>query len=307
MTNQVRIAIIAIIVIIPLLSFGLWNSSSSALIDESQDNAKIIAITSFYPLYDFTKNVGGEHVDVSLLVPQGVEPHDWEPSIRDVQRIQNADLVIINGIGFENWIDKIDTINSDVMLIDTSKGIDIISNDDILHEHEHELSGDPHIWLSPVLAKSQVQNIADGLKQKDPNNSNYYQNNANNYKIKLDLLDSKIRNELSTCKKEFIAFHEAFSYFSDEYDLIQYSITQSTDPHGEPTSKTLQNIIELAKSLNTKIIFTEEAVDTRTSQVIANEFGGTTLVLSTLEVIDEGTSYIQKMEENLENLKVALC
>ncbi|MDX1533690.1 MAG: zinc ABC transporter substrate-binding protein [Nitrosopumilaceae archaeon] len=319
MVNQVRIAILAIVVVIPLLSFGLWNMDSSAIIDESPSNSKIVAITSFFPLYDFTKQVGGENVDVSLLVPQGVEPHDWEPSIKDVQRIQNADVVIINGIGFENWVEKIDTINSDVVLIDTSVGIEIITGYEDIHEDEdhadehedkideHALQGDPHIWLNPVLAKIQVQNIADGLAHKDPNNSNYYQTNAENYKSELDNLDSKIRNDLSSCKKEFLAFHQAFSYFADEYDLTQYSITQSTDPHGEPTSKKMQNLINLAQSLNMKVVFTEEAVDSRTSQVIANEFGAQTLVLSTLEVVEKGSSYIQKMEENLQNLKVALC
>ncbi|MDX1533696.1 MAG: zinc ABC transporter substrate-binding protein [Nitrosopumilaceae archaeon] len=325
MVNQVRIAILAIVVVIPLLSFGLWNMDSSAIIDESTSNSKIIAITSFFPLYDFTKQVGGENVDVSLLVPQGVEPHDWEPSIKDVQRIQNADVVIINGIGFENWVDKIDTINSDVVLIDTSIGIEIITGYEDIHEDhtdeheedhtdehedeidEHTLEGDPHIWLNPVLAKIQVQNIADGLTRQDPSNENYYQRNADNYKSQLDNLDSKIRNDLSSCSKEFLAFHQAFSYFADEYDLIQYSITQSTDPHGEPTAKKMQNLINLAQSLNIKVVFTEEAVDSRTSQIIANEFGAQTLVLSTLEVVEKGSSYIEKMEENLQNLKVALC
>ncbi len=309
MTSQTRIGILAIIVVIPLLSFGVWNSNSSSFVESAEGKSGIVAIASFYPLYEFTKYVGGERVDVSLLVPQGVEPHDWEPSIRDVQRIQNADLIIINGIGFENWLDNIDTINSDVKIIDSSFGIDIISSyeDEDEHGELHEFSGDPHIWLNPVSAKSQVQNIADGLKQKDPQNSKYYQENADNYKLQLDSLDEEIRNELSTCKRDFISFHNAFSYFANEYELNQHSIIESIEPHGEPTSKKLQNVINLAKSLNTRVIFTEEAVDARTSQVIANEFGGSTLVLSTLEVIDDDSSYIKKMKENLENLKVALC
>ena len=241
------------------------------------------------------------------MVPQGVEPHDWEPTIKDVQRIQSSDIVVINGIGFENWVEDIDTINSDVLIIDSSSGINIIQNYEDAHDDEHELKGDPHIWLDPVLAKSQVQNIADGLKQKDPQNSQYYQDNASEFLSKLNLLDSKIRNDLSTCKKDFIAFHNAFSYFANEYDLNQHTIIESNDPHVEPTSKKLQRIIELANSFNIDVIFTEEAVDIRTSQVIANELDGRTLVLSTLEVIEDDSSYIEKMEENLLNLKEALC
>lgn len=313
MNNQSRMGILAIVIVIPLLSFGVWNSDTSTIIENAEGKSSIVAIASFYPIYEFTKQISGDKVDVSLLVPQGVEPHDWEPSIRDVQRIQNADLIIINGIGFENWLENIDTINSDVKIIDSSFGIDIISNyedehdDEDDHEEFHEFSGDPHIWLNPVAAKSQVQNIADGLKQKDPQNAQYYQNNADNYKSQLDLLDKNIRNELSSCKQDFIAFHNAFSYFANEYNLHQHSIIDSIEPHGEPTSKKIENVINLAKSLNTKIIFTEEAVDARTSQVIANEFGGSTLVLSTLEVIEDDSSYIQKMQQNLDNLKVALC
>ena len=309
MINQTRMGILAIIVVIPLLSFGVWISDTSSIIEKADGQSSVVAIASFYPLYEFTKQVGGDRVDVSLLVPQGVEPHDWEPSIRDVQRIQNADLIIINGIGFESWLDNIDTINSDVQIIDSSFGVDIISSYEDEHDHGEldEFSGDPHIWLNPVSAKSQVQNIADGLKQKDPQNAEYYQNNANNYKSQLDSLDITIRDELSSCKRDFIAFHNAFSYFANEYDLNQHSIIESIELHGEPTPKKLQNVINLAKSLNTHVIFTEEAVDARTSQVIANEFGGSTLVLSTLEVIEDDSTYIEKMKQNLDNLKVALC
>ncbi len=107
MTNQVTAGIIAIIVIIPLLSFGLWNSDSTILFEKAEGKSKIVAIASFYPLYEFTKEVGGDKVDVSLLVPHGAEPHDWAPTIKDIQKIHQADLIIINGNGFENWVDKI--------------------------------------------------------------------------------------------------------------------------------------------------------------------------------------------------------
>ena len=110
MVNQTRIAIISIAIIIPLSSFAVLNSSQSMISDESKiSREKIVAITSFFPLYEFTKEIGREKVDVTLLVPSGVEPHDWEPTIKDLQLMQQADVIIINGIGFENWIDDIDT------------------------------------------------------------------------------------------------------------------------------------------------------------------------------------------------------
>jgi zinc transport system substrate-binding protein len=310
--NHTRIAIISIAIIIPLSSVFILNSAKSMILEESKiDNQKIIAVVSFFPLYEFTKAIGGSNVDTILLVPSGVEPHDWEPTIQDLQRIQQADIIVINGIGFEKWVDNIDSINSDVLIVDTSIGISLIKEKTILmndiDEHYDNAIGDPHIWLNPVLAKTQVNNIAEALIKIDPTNKKYYTNNADSYKQKLGTLDAKIRNELSSCKKDFIAFHKAFSYFASEYGLVQHNIIRSNEPHEEPTSKKLQNIINLARELNIKIIFTEEGVDTRNSQVIANEIGGKVLTLSSLEIESNSLSYFEKMEKNFSNLKEALC
>ena len=295
MINQTRIAIISIAVIIPLSSFAVLNSSQSMILDEPKINEqKVVAIASFFPLYEFTKEIGREKVDVTLLVPSGVEPHDWEPTIKDLQLMQQADVIIINGIGFENWIDNIGSINSDVKVVDTSIGISI-------------LESDPHIWLNPVMAQKQVENIVDSLSKVDPLNEKYYKQNGISYIKKLEELDNKISYELSSCKKDFIAFHDAFSYFANQYDLNQHTVLKSNEPHEEPTSKSLENIINLARDLDSNVIFTEEAVDKRTSQVIANEIGGKVLTLSPLEIGDSQTDYIKKMEENLLHLKEALC
>jgi len=295
MVNQTRIAIISIAVIIPLSSFAVLNSSQSIILDEPKINEqKVVAIASFFPLYEFTKEIGREKVDVTLLVPSGVEPHDWEPTIKDLQLLQQADVIIINGIGFENWIDNIDSINSDVKVTDTSIGISI-------------LESDPHIWLNPVMAQKQVENIVDSLSKVDPLNEKYYKQNGISYIKKLEELDNKISYELSSCKKDFIAFHDAFSYFAIQYDLNQHTVLKSNEPHEEPTSKSLENIINLARDLDSNVIFTEEAVDKRTSQVIANEIGGKVLTLSPLEIGDSQIDYIKKMEENLLHLKEALC
>jgi len=112
--NQTRAAIIAITLIIPLSTIAMWNSTRfQEFTETSVENQKIVALASFYPLYEFTKEVGKDKVDVSLLVPPGIEPHDWEPSIQDLQRIQQADIIIINGIGFENWFEDIEKLNSE--------------------------------------------------------------------------------------------------------------------------------------------------------------------------------------------------
>ena len=301
--NQVKLAVIAIILVIPLCSYAVWATDSSKILETR--NSKLTVISSFYPLFEFSKQVGQDKVDVSLLVPVGVEPHDWEPTIKDVQLMQNADLIVINGIGFEEWVHDLEEINYQGQIVDTSKGVALKHNETIkLDEHAHGVT-DPHIWLNPVLARIQVQNIADSFSGTDPKNRMFYQTNAANYIEELDKLDLKIRNELSECKHDFIAFHDAFSYFAEEYGLTQHTIMVNS-PHGEPTAKTLENVINTAKQLGIKVIFTEETVDTRTSQVIAGEIGGKILTLSPIEVGND-RSYIQRMAENLENLKEALC
>jgi len=318
--TQTKMAIVAILIVIPLTSITVYGTNTNQQFTNN-DNSKLQAVSSFNPLHEFSQIVGGEKIDVTLLVPVGVEPHDWEPTIKDVQRMQKSDLIVINGIGFESWVDDLIENDYQGIIVNTSNGIELNSSEEEHEEEGHEeeqheeegqedehghLEGDPHIWLNPLYAKIQVQNIANAFANSDSTNSEFYLANAEKYNKKLDLLDSKIRTELSGCKHDFIAFHDAFSYFADEYDLNQHTIVATTNSHGEVTAKTLENVISTARELNIKVIFSEETVNAKTSQIIANEIGGKVLVLSPLEIVSED-NYISKMTQNLENLKEALC
>mgnify|MGYP001241774209 FL=1 len=310
MDRQIKFAIIAICIIIPLSSFIVYQSGQTPQQPISKSNSKLVVISSFHPLYEFAKKVGQEKIDLILLVPEGVEPHDWEPTIYDIQNMQQADLIFINGIGFESWVNNVHFINSKIQIIDTSVGIKI-KNNKILETNESKSNADsisdPHIWLNPKMAQIQVQNIADALSKNDPANQDYYQKNAQSYINELELLDNEIRNELSKCNRDFIASHNAFSYFADEYGLAQHTIINSNDPEAEPTSKTLEKIINAARKNNIKIIFTEEGIDPKTSQIITNEIGGKVLILSPLEIGAKNFTYVDRMKQNLSNLKEALC
>ena len=318
MNIQIKLAIIAIAIVIPLTSFAVTQPNFTSEISTT-DNSKLQVVTSATFLYEFTQNIGKEMVDVTLLVPMGADPHDWEPTIRDTERLQRSDVIIVNGIGYEHWIGSLELTGIAGILVDTSNGIstlDSAKHDEEKHDeekhdeekHDEEKHGalDPHIWLNPVNAQLQVKNIANALSNSDPMNKNHYQSNAEIYNQELNLLDAKIRTELSGCKTDFITFHDAFSYFSEEYGLTQHTIIFSTDSHGEVTLKTLENIISLARELNIKIIFAEESASTKTSQVIADEIGGKVLVLSPLEIVSD-ESYVEKMIQNLDNLKDVLC
>lgn len=305
MNSETRVAILAISIVIPLSALALWSSdnSRSTTVAESQ---QMKVLVSFNPLYEFTKEIGKERVDVSMIIPNGIEPHDWEPTIQDIQKMKNADMVVINGGGFEPWIEKLTSINSKILIVDTSDGIPLLNKDQ--SGFGNTFQKDPHFWLDPILAKKQVLNIAKGLIKIDPDNAKYYQENADIYNTKLDLLDKKIRTELSICnKKDFLAFHNAFSYFANEYGLNQHAIITNIDENAEPTAGTLEQVMQKAKALRLHVIFTEEAVNPRVSEVVASEIGGRVLVLSPMEVNPENIGYVKKMEQNLSNLKEALC
>jgi len=281
--------------------------------------SKIKVIASFYPLYEFTKNVGGEKAEVSSFIPIGIEPHDWEPSSGDILKLKGSDVFVYNGAGFEPFVEQL--IDSgeynDVVFVESAKGIDLIlpKHDEEKHdtetEDEHDSEYDPHVWLDPTLVKHQVTTIKNAMIAADPQNAQYYETNANTYNEKLDSLDSKIREELSNCKKDtFMPFHDAFSYFANRYGLKIFALS-GVAPESETTAAELKEFIDFVKEHQIKIIFSEELIDPRLAEVLADEAGAQVMILSPLEGLTNedlaaGKTYISKMEENLENLKVAL-
>lgn len=299
MVIGIKAAILAIVTIMPLSGYTLWASEQNNNSSQQVSDQHKILVT-FYPIYQFTKAVGGDKVDVSVIIPSGVEPHDWEPTIQDIENLKKANMIIVNGAGLEPWIPKLVSENPNVVIVDSSKNIELL-------KHGNNMT-DPHIWLDPILVKIQVQNIADGLTKIDPKNADYYQKNANQYKEKLDSLDNEIKTDLANCnKKDFLSFHDSFSYFSKEYGLNQNTIVGGLNPEAEPTAQTLEDITQKAKTLGINVVFTEEAVNPQVSKVIADEIHGKVLVLSPLEVTNINDSYIEKMQTNLSNLKEALC
>ena len=270
--------------------------------DANHSRLKIVA--SFYPIYEFVKRVGGNNVNITTLIPIGVEPHDFEPTIQQIQNAESADLIIYNGAGLEKWIDKIDSKSK----VDASQGLNLLKGND----SESAGTYDPHVWLDPVLAEKEVENIRDALVKVDPANSHYYQSNADKFIAELNNLDNKIKTELTTCdKKDFIAFHNAFTYFANRYGLNQHSIL-GVAPEGEILPQRLQEVIQTARDLGLNIIYSEDLVDPRSAEVIAQEIpNGKVLILSPIEGInaDEqkaGIGYLDKMNEDIENLKIGL-
>ncbi|MGI0004085.1 MAG: metal ABC transporter substrate-binding protein, partial [Candidatus Nitrosotenuis sp.] len=180
---------------------GLWLTqsigTSPTLVDSKSDMeqdeavSKIKVIASFYPLYEFSKNIGGDKAEISSFIPVGIEPHDWDPSSGDILKLKEANVFVYNGAGFEPFVDQL--IDSgeygNVIFVDSSAGINLIKQSD-----EHNSGYNPHVWLDPILVKHQVTTIKDAMIQTDPKNAQYYETNANAYSAKLDELDAKIKS-----------------------------------------------------------------------------------------------------------------
>jgi zinc transport system substrate-binding protein len=279
------------------------NSSNIASQDPSSQY-KVKAVASFYPIFEFVKKIGGDRVEVSSLIPPGIEPHDFDPTVQQVQNAETADILVYNGVGLEGpWIKKINA----KFAIDSSQGLILPRTDGT-----EIIADDPHIWLDPILVKEQVKKIREGLIKVDPENTAYYNENAKEFISELDNLDGTIKSELSNCeKRDFIAFHNAFSYFADRYGLAQHSI-QGLSPEAEILPQRIQQIIELARGYGIDTIYSEDLIDPRLANVIAQEIPNSkVLVLSPIEGIDKeeqnaGIGYLAKMKENVENLKTGL-
>jgi len=284
----------------------------------STDVNKVQVSASFYPLYYFSSEIGKNRATVTNITPAGVEPHDYDPTARDIAQIQESRLLIVNGAGFEPWLDKIQSDLQNVFIVNSTEGISLLEGVEEEHEgeeeeeeHAEESTNDPHTWLSPVLAKSQVDKILQGFIKVDPANRGEYESNANNLKQRLDVLDSKFKKGLNACtQKSFVTSHSAFSYLAKEYNLTQMPIS-GVSPDAEPSASELAEVTEFVRSNNVKYIFFETLVSPKLSETIANEVGAKTLVLDPLEGLSaddskQGKNYFTVMENNLKNLQTAL-
>lgn len=263
---------------------------------------KIKVTATFYPLAEFARNVGGDLVEVTTIVPPGAEPHDYEPTPQDIATIASSKVFIMNGNGVDAWGEKLQT---DLQ----KKGVVIIKMSDSLNPLTH--SSDPHFWLDPVLAKAMTHSIQEALGKTDPARVPVYEKNALSYETKLEELDTLYRQNLSSCKNnEIIVSHNAFSYLGKRYNFSTIPIS-GISPEEEPSPKKLAEIAELATQKNIHYIFFETLVNPKLAETIAKEVGAQTLVLNPLEglgqkEVQSGKNYITVMEDNLTNLKLAL-
>lgn len=261
---------------------------------------------SFYPLYFFSSQIGGVRADVHNITPAGSEPHDYDPTTRDIADIEKGNMLVLNG-GVEAWGNKIKN-----NLTGTNVKV-VVAGEGLLSKQlrSEGMAKDPHVWLDPELAKKEAGKITQGYIAIDPSNANFYKENQTVLDRKLDQLDSEYKAGLVNCQnRDIITSHAAFAYLAQRYGLRQIAIS-GLSPDEEPSGQKLAEVADFAKKNNVKYIFFESLVSPKLSETIANEIGAKTLVLDPIEGISDdnirrGENYFTIMRANLKNLQEAL-
>jgi len=283
----------------------------------TSEGGKIKVVASFYPMAEFARQIGKDKVEVTTLISPGVEPHDYDPMPQDIAGIHKSRMFVYNGAGLEPWADRIggDAAADGVTVVSASDGIDLMTKDPGSGagsaSSPQTSSYDPHVWLDPVLAAQEVDNIKNGLIQADPGNRAAYETNANDFKSELNDLDNQYRHGLADCaRNDIVTSHQAFKYLANRYGLNVVAIA-GLSPDEEPSPQKLAEVSRFARANNVEYIFFETLVSPKLSETIASEIGVKTLVFNPLEGLTDdeialGQNYISVQKENLDHLRLAL-
>jgi len=273
---------------------------------------KLTVAATFYPLAHFAEQVGGEHVQVINMTPNGIEPHDYEPTPQDLAELEEVDLFLYNGAGLDPWAETIapNLAAKGITTLRATERIDLLEGHDEHEEEEQHEATDPHAWLDPTYALYIVGQIRDELVAIDPENAATYNGNAATYVSTLQLLEKHYREDLADCTlREIIVSHDAYRYMATRYDFATHAIA-GLSPDEEPSAQRIAELADLAKEKGIDTIFFEELVSPDLAQTIADEVGAQTNVLHTIEGLTPGQSagatYMSLMYENLESLKLAM-
>jgi zinc transport system substrate-binding protein len=295
-------------VVVALLAGSFWAMEKYGRSVEIPTKNKLQVAASFYPLCFFSQQIGGDKADILDVTPSGAEPHDYEPTSRDMARMENSKLVILNGSGLEAWGSDFEKN------IDTRRTLVVVASDGLADrqlDKDGKMAIDPHVWLSPASAEKMVDRILRGFEQADPENKDYYQANAAVIKLKIADLDAAYKQGLADCvQKNIVISHAAFGYLAAAYGFNQVAIA-GLSPDAEPSPRQMADIVKFAEDNNVKYIFFESLVSPKLSETIAQEAGAKTLVLDPIEGLRpqdaaQGKDYFTQMHSNLANLQLAL-
>ncbi|MBI2866896.1 MAG: zinc ABC transporter substrate-binding protein [Chloroflexi bacterium] len=295
-------------------------SSSDGEAPAASSATNLSIVTTIYPLHYLTQRIGGDQAQVANLVPAGTEPHDWEPTPRDIASIHRAKLFVYNGVGLEPWVDRVrrDVPSDSLRIVDASTLVVLIDGEADAHETEEQAgensdaSKDPHVWLDPSRYAQQAEAIALAMTQVDPAGEGTYTANLKALQRDLADLEQEFRTGLSSCKRNaIVTSHAAFGYLADRFGLVQLAVS-GLSPEAEPSPARLREIVREVRAIGATHIFFETLVTPKVAQTVAREVGAQTLVLNPLEGLTQeqvraNENYLTLMRKNLANLKVALA
>jgi len=277
------------------------------------DDGRLRVVATFYPLYYFASEIGGNRTHVSSLIPFNTEPHSWEPAPSDIVNADKAKVFVYNGAGFEPWVAKLlGTLQNrgSMKVVDSSYGIDVMKGD------VDNLAGlNPHFWVDPVLAKHQVENIRTGLAAADPAGAAYYKQRADDLKARLDALDTDFREGLQNRTKDtIVTTHEGFDYMAARYNFTAESVL-GISPDQQPSAQKIMGIVRIVEDHDLDVVFGEPVYSDKFMRTVAGEVrhqSGRDVQVLVLDGIHgragphANMDYFQMQKDNLKNLKTGL-
>ncbi|BAY26407.1 periplasmic solute binding protein [Calothrix sp. NIES-2100] len=301
-----------------ILSIAGCNQSPTdrkAASQELPSPKKTKIVTTFLPIYWFTKAVAGDVAEVEILVPPGTEVHEYQAKPENIRAIATANVLVKNGLGLEEFLKETvkNAQNPQLTEIDTSKGIKpveeispVVNTNKAEKDDDHDhAAGNPHIWLDPVMAKQQVINIRDGLIAADPQNKATYEANSAAYIQELEKLNSEFQQTLQKYPNcTFVTFHDAYPYLAQRYQLKQVAVVEI--PEDQLSPKDVQNAVNAVKKYKVKALFSEPGIDNKLLKSLSQDLK---LNLQTLDSLENGETnplhYFKAMKANLQTLETA--
>ncbi len=273
----------------------------------TENHGRLPVLASILPLADFVRQVGGDRVTVEVLVPPGASPHTYEPTPAQLRALGRARLLVLNGAGLEFWADKLVGAagNPHLLVVRTAEGLDLVTDEEHADHGHPDGAGNPHVWLSPLCAMHQVENIRDALAAADPENADYYRANAERYLAELRALDSEMRARIGALsRRKFVALHGAWVYLARDYGLEQAAVVEKI-PGQEPSPADVAAIVRTVKAAGAGAVFAEPQLSSKAAEAIAAEAGVPVLFLNPLGVPPD-YRYLDTMRHNLAQLERAL-
>ena len=277
-----RLILVIIIIIIAAVILGYMAEERTSSLNNTD---KIGVIVSIGPQVEFVNAVGGDKVDVTLMVPSTADVHTYEPLPSQLSNVASAKMYVEIGSSVEfetNYMDKLKSSNPSMLVVNSSKGIQFLPAED------SDETIDPHVWVSPKNAKIMVENIYEGLVQIDPSNKDYYQKNRDEYLAKLDELDQNTTKLLENRTKPILIYHPAFAYYARDYNLTIIGAMVNDE---EPSPQRIAKMVDVAQEYNITAVYQEPQYSSKVMESIASQIGGQVIMVDIL-----GENYLESME-----------